>query len=469
MNTGRISEVHNPYDGSVIDTVVEASTDDVEQACKAAYDALDDMSAMTAYERSNALFEAWRRLGDERERLASLVCQEVGKTICEARGEIGRAMEVVRLASEEAKRFAGEQIPFDGASNGAGKTGFFMYVPAGVVAAIVPFNFPMVLTAHKLAPALAAGNSVVLKPPPQAPLAACQFATIFQEAGFPDGAVNVVPGGAKVGDALVRNNRVGVVAFGGSDRTGEIVARAAGMKRLLLECGSTASVTIMETGYSKQALDACVRAGYSVAGQMCIHMQRLFVQNSIFDEVRDEFVQRAGALVVGDPRKEDTDVGPMIDVAAAERVESWIQEAVADGATVVTGARRDGNLFSPTVLTGVKPDMKVFAQEVFGPVVSIIGVADVDEAIELTNATDYGLNTGIFTNRLDEALPFVRRVHHGSVFVNEVSAWRADIMPYGGVKRSGIGREGIRYAMEAMSEKKVVSMQLPPVGGDDEQ
>ncbi|MFO7947833.1 MAG: aldehyde dehydrogenase family protein, partial [Armatimonadota bacterium] len=329
MNTGKMSEVQNPYDGSVIDTVIEASTKDVERACEAAYNALEDMSGMTAYERSNALFEVWRRLDDEREHLASLVCQEVGKTISEARGEIGRAMEVVRLASEEAKRFAGAQIPFDGASNGAGKTGFFMYVPAGVVAAIVPFNFPMVLTAHKLAPALAAGNSVVLKPPPQAPLAACKFATIFQEAGFPDGALNVVPGGAEVGDALVRNDRVRVVAFGGSDRTGEIVARAAGMKRLLLECGSTASVTIMETGHSDDAVDACVRAGYSVAGQMCIHMQRLFVHNSIFEEVLDDFVRRTEALVVGDPRKEDIDVGPMIDQAAAERVESWVKEAVA--------------------------------------------------------------------------------------------------------------------------------------------
>ncbi|MFO7947990.1 MAG: aldehyde dehydrogenase family protein, partial [Armatimonadota bacterium] len=203
--------------------------------------------------------------------------------------------------------------------------------------------------------------------------------------------------------------------------------------------------------------------------QMCIHMQRLFVHNSIFEEVLDDFVRRTEALVVGDPRKEDIDVGPMIDQAAAERVESWVKEAVADGAKVVTGGERDRNLFSPTVLTGVKPGMKIFSQEVFGPVVSIINISDVDEAIQLTNATDYGLNTGIFTNRLDEALLFVRRVHHGSVFVNEVSAWRADIMPYGGVKRSGVGREGIRYAMEAMSEKKVVSMQLPPGGGDDDQ
>jgi len=456
---GAMAEVVNPYDGSVIDTIVEGGPEHVAEAVGAAHAALGPMAELTAYERSELLFAAYEALRDRAEEFAAMVCQEVGKTIQEARGEVKRALEVVRLSSEEAKRFAGEQLPLDGASNGAGKIGFTLRVPAGVVAAIVPFNFPMVLTAHKVCPALAAGNTVVLKPPPQAPLACCMFGQLLQDAGFPDGAINIVPGGVEVGDALVRDERVRVVAFGGSDRTGETVARAAGMKKLLLECGSASSVTVMPSANLEKAVDGCVRGGFGVAGQMCIHVQKVLAHREVFAAFLERFVQRAAKLRVGDPRNEDTDVGPVLDEAAALRVESWVAEAQEQGAQVACGGTREGNLMAPTVLTGVKPEMKVFAEELFGPVVCVMQIEDLEEAIRLTNGTRFGLNTGIFTNRLDEALEYVRRAQQGSVFVNEVSTWRADLMPYGGVKRSGIGREGIKYAMDAMTEHKVVTME----------
>ena len=457
---GAIVEVTNPFDQSVIDTITEGTPEHVARAVEAASDALDAMAEVSAYDRSRILFSAYEELGRRAEEFATMICQEVGKTIREARGEVKRAMEVIQLSSEETKRFAGEQLPLDGASNGAGKIGFTMRVPAGVVAAIVPFNFPCVLTAHKLGPALAAGNTVVLKPPPQAPISASMFAQLLNDAGFPPGAVNTVPGGAEVGDALVRDDRVRVVAFGGSDRTGEIVARAAGMKKLLLECGSASSVTVMPSADIHAALSACVRGGYAVAGQMCIHVQKIFVHQDLYDAYLEQFVRRAQMLKVGDPRHEDTDMGPVLDEAAAERLDAWIAEAVAQGAEIATGGTRDANLFAPTVMTGVTPEMKLFKDEVFGPIVSIIPVGDVAEAIKLTNMCCYGLNSGIFTNVLGEALAFVRGAQQGSVFVNEASTWRADIMPYGGVKRSGIGREGIKYAMDVMTEHKVVTMQI---------
>ncbi len=457
---GALGEVINPYDGSVIDTVVEGQPEHVEAAVEAAYRALGPMAELTAYQRSELLFAAYQALGQRAEEFATAICQEVGKTIREARGEVSRALEVVRLSSEEAKRFGGEQLPLDGASNGAGKLGFTLRVPAGVVAAIVPFNFPIVLSAHKLCPALAAGNTVVLKPPHQAPLAACNFGQLLQEAGFPAGAVNIVPGGAEVGDALVRDQRVRVVAFGGSDRTGAIVAQAAGMKKLLLECGSASAVTVMPSANMEAALAGCVRGGYGVAGQMCISIQKVLVQSDVHERFLAEFVERARDLEVGDPRKETTDMGPVIDEAAAARLDSWLAEAQEQGAELVCGGTRQGNLFAPTVVTGVTPEMRLFKDEVFGPVVSVMRIGEVAEAIELTNATRYGLNTGIFTNQLDEAVAFIRGVHHGSVFVNEISAWRADMMPYGGVKSSGVGREGIKYAMDAMTEHKVVSIEI---------
>ncbi len=453
-------EVKNPYDDSVIDTISEGSIDDVQEAIGAAYAARKAMRALTAYERSEILFAAYEVLTARQDEFAAMVCQEVGKTIREARGEIGRAIEVLRLSSEEAKRFGGEQLPLDGASNGAGKTGFTLREPCGVVAAIVPFNFPVVLSAHKLGPALAAGNTVVLKPPHQAPIASSMFAELLNDAGFPAGAVNCVPGGAEVGDALVRDDRVRVVAFGGSDRTGEIVARAAGMKRLLLECGSSSSVAVMETGDLERAVAGCVRGGYAVAGQMCIHVQKVLVHESLMERFMELFVSGVKGLKLGDQRSEMTDVGPLVDEQSAERLDAWIAEAVGAGAEIVVGGDRMGTLFSPTVLTNVTRDMRVFKEEVFGPIVSVVSVKDIDEAIELTNATQYGLNTGIFTNRLDEALKFVREAEYGSAFVNEISSWRADMMPYGGVKRSGLGREGIKYAMDAMTEHKVVSMQI---------
>jgi glyceraldehyde-3-phosphate dehydrogenase (NADP+) len=454
-----IVELTNPFDQSVIDTVSEGSPQHVERAVGAASDALAAMAHISAYERSRILFSAYQELSRRAEEFAATICQEVGKTIREARGEVQRATEVIQLSAEETKRFAGEQLPLDGASNGAGKIGFTMRVPAGVVAAIVPFNFPCVLTAHKLGPALAAGNTVVLKPPPQAPTAASMFAQLLNDAGFPPGAVNAVPGGAEVGDALVRDDRVRVVAFGGSDRTGEIVARAAGLKKLLLECGSASSVTVMPSADIDAALSACVRGGYTVAGQMCIHAQKNFVHRDIYDDYLQQFINQVEKLKVGDPRREDTDMGPVIDEPAARRLDAWIAEAVQQGAQIATGATRQANLFAPTVMTRVTPDMKLFKDEVFGPVVSIIPVRDVDEAIQLTNMTRYGLNSGIFTNVLSEGLAFVRGAQQGSVFVNEASTWRADIMPYGGVKRSGIGREGIKYAMDAMTEHKVVAIQ----------
>ncbi len=457
---GSLAEVINPYDGSVIDTIVEGGPEHVDAAVSAAYNALRPMAELTAYERSELLFAAYQALGARAEEFATAICQEVGKTIREARGEVSRALEVVRLSSEEAKRLCGEQLHLDGACNSAGKIGFTLRVPAGIVAAIVPFNFPIALTAHKLCPALAAGNTVVLKPPPQAPLAACMFGQLLHEAGFPAGAVNVVPGGAQVGDALVRDERVRVVVFAGSDRTGEIVAQAAGMKKLLLECGSGSSVTVMPSADMEAAVAGCVRGSYAVAGQMCISIQKIFAQSDLYDSFLAQFVERVKSLNVGDPRKETTDIGPVIDEGAAARLDSWIAEAQAQGAELATGGTRAGNLVAPTVLTGVTPEMKLFGDEVFGPVVSVIRIADVAEAIALSNTTRYGLNTGIFTNQLDEALAFVRGVDHGSVFVNEVPAWRGDMMPYGGVKRSGIGPQCVKYAMDAMTELKVVSIEI---------
>ncbi len=460
VETGRWLEVRSPYSGEVVGRVPEAGPAETRRAIDAAEEAM--RAPLPAHRRAEVLSRVADLLGARQEEVARLICAEAGKPLKAARVEASRAVSTYTFAAVEARKLAGETVPMDASQAGEGKLAFTVRYPLGVVGAITPFNFPLNLVAHKIAPALAAGCAVVLKPARATPLSALLLAELEQEAGLPPGWLNVVCGpSGEIGETLVADPRVRMITFTGSSEVGWRLREQAARKKVSLELGNATPVIVEADADLDEAAAKLAANGFSFAGQSCISVQRIYVQRSVYEAFLERFLPRVETLVVGDPADEATDVGPVIDEAARERILAWIEEARALGAEVLTGGgvRADG-VIEPTVIAGAPPQAKVSCEEVFGPVVVVGPYDTLDEAIALANGTRFGLQAGIFTADLRTALRAARALEFGGVTVNEAPTYRADQMPYGGVKDSGNTREGPAYATREMTEERVVVIQL---------
>jgi glyceraldehyde-3-phosphate dehydrogenase (NADP+) len=446
-----------PYSGEIVDEVPYATGDDVERALAAAERGAVRMAQLTGYERYQILERAAVLLASQTEDLARTISLEEGKPIAEARGEAGRIPDLLRLCAFEGTQLRGETLPVDAQSGTRGKLGMTMRVPCGVVVAITPFNYPLLLVAHKLGPALATGNAVILKPAERTPLSAIKFTRILLEAGLPEDGLQCLNGlGPEIGPQLCSDRRVRKISFTGSSAAGEQITKVAGVKRLSLELGSNAPLVVMADADLQKVAEATAIGGYVNAGQVCISTQRVLVHRKVYADYLDAVKRRVESIKVGDPFAEDTKLSAMISEKEAQRVESWICEAVSQGARVVTGGQRDRAVLAPTVVADVTPSMRMCRDELFGPAVGVMPVDSIEEAIRVANDSRYGLGAGIFTRDMNAALRFAREVQTGTVMINWSPLWRADLMPYGGLKSSGIGKEGPRYAAEDMTEIKTV-------------
>ena len=451
--------VTDKYTGETLALVSTAEKADVHLALATARRAAATMAAMPAHRRGEILARAATLLRERREEFAQTIVAEAGKALKYARAEADRGAQTFAIASEEAKRIHGETVPLDAVPAGEGYFGFFVRRPVGVVAAIAPFNFPLNLVAHKVAPALAAGNAVVLKPASTTPMTAMKLAEVLATAGLPAGALNVVVGsGGTVGEWLVTDPRVDLVTFTGSPVVGRRITAVAGIKKITLELGNTSPVVIAEDADLDFAARRCAVGAYYNSGQVCLSVQRIYCQRPVYQEFLDRFVSACNAMVVGDPRDQDVDVGPMIDEREAVRIEGWVNEARGAGAKVLAGGRRQGAVYWPTVLTEVDPTMKVVAEEAFAPVASVVSSNDFGSALAAADATPYGLQAAVFTRDIDRVLRAVRELDFGGVVINDAPIFRADHMPYGGNRQSGIGREGVRHAVEEMTNVQMVSI-----------
>ena len=462
--TGRWQEVRNKFTGEVIAQVSMASQEDVAQAVRAARRAAD-RGPLPPYQRYEILKRAGELLAERAEEFARTIAAEGGKPLKEARVEVARAIQTLILSGEEAKRIHGEGVPVEAAPGSENRMAFTIRVPVGVVCAISPFNFPLNLAAHKIGPALAAGNAVVHKPAGATPVTAAKLCQLLIDAGLPPGYLNLVFGpGSQVGEWLLENPEIDMYTFTGSAAVGERIKAKSGLRRVTLELGNNSAVIVHRDADLAAAAHLSAARAFANAGQVCIAVQRIYVHQDVVDAFTEALVAATRALKVGDPLDPETDVGPMISEAEAARAEAWVQEAVAGGARILTGGTREGVLFQPTVLVDVQPHMKVVCNEIFAPVVTVIPYETLNEAIEAVNDSPYGLQAGIFTESLEVAMEAARRIRVGGVMVNDTSVYRADLMPYGGVKGSGIGREGPKYAIEEMTDLKLVVLNLKGAG-----
>ncbi|HUK82799.1 MAG TPA: aldehyde dehydrogenase family protein [Verrucomicrobiae bacterium] len=454
-------EVLHPYDNHVIDTVPHGAAADVDRALVAAVRGAKLMAKLAAWDRYQILKKAAETLEARAEQFARTITLEEGKVIAEGRFEVGRAVQTLMLSAEEARRIHGETVPLDASPGGAGKFGFTIRVPCGVVVAISPFNFPLNLVVHKVAPAIAAGNAVVIKPPSNTPLSALKLTELLLECGLPSAAISCLTGpGGELGDALCRDKRVRKITFTGSVPVGERICQMAGIKKVTMELGSNSPIIVMPDADLEKVAEAVAATGYSNAGQVCISTQRVIAQKKVYEEVLAATKPKVEALTTGNPLDENTKVGPMIREADAVRVEQWINEAIKSGARVVTGGVRRGAIYAPTIVADVKPEMRISCEELFGPAVAFTPFNDVDEAIALANDSQFGLAAGVFTENLNTAMRFARELETGNIHINWGPQWRADLMPYGGLKESGLGKEGPRYAVGEMTELKMICFHL---------
>ncbi len=449
--------VTDKYTGETIGTVPLASKETVDRAIAAARAAFPSWSRTPAHKRFRILEKAAHLLDENKEELAAIICREAGKAWKYSLGEVSRAVETFQFSAEEAKRIHGETVPMDASTAGEGRVGYWLRCPVGVVAAITPFNFPLNLVAHKVGPALAVGNTLVLKPASTTPLTAIRLAEILEEAGVPGGAFNVVVGsGGTVGEWLTVDPRVAKITFTGSPPVGEQIIRKAGLKKVTMELGNNSGTIIEPDADLDAAVPRCVVSSFANSGQVCISLQRLYVHKDVAKEFTKRFLAETKKLKVGNPIEKDCDVGPMIDEKEAVRAESWVREAVAQGAKVLIGGKREGRVMQPTVLANVRPEMKVMCQEAFAPLVSIYEYDSFEDAVRMVEDSPYGLQAGIYTNDLRKAMKAVDRINVGGVMINDTSIFRVDHMPYGGNKMSGLGREGVRFACEEMTAIKMV-------------
>lgn len=450
-------EVVNPADSQVIDTVPIATDADVESALSSAVRGAEVMNSLTGYERFQILRRAAGLMLERRDGMARTLSLEEGKPIREATSEVERSSQTIELSGEEAKRLGGEVLPLDGGLGVRNKLGFTLRVPCGVVAAITPFNFPLSLVCHKVGPALAAGNSVILKPASDTPLIALQFVEALLDAGLPPEAISCITGSGRViGNAICSDRRVRKVSFTGSQEVGEQICKTAGIKRVTMELGSNSPLIVLPDADLDKVVTGTLFSGFSNAGQVCISAQRLIVIDEVHDQLMSKLVPKIESIVSGDQLKEETQMGPMVRDTDAQRVQSWIDEAVSDGATLACGGDRDGAFMQPTLLLNAKPEMKVVRDELFGPGVAVVRARDIDDAIRMANDTNFGLSAGVFTQDIDAAIRFAHEVDSGNIHINWGPLWRTDLMPYGGLKDSGLGKEGPKYAIEEMTEMKSI-------------
>lgn len=454
-------DVVSPYDGRVVGRVASATVEQVDQAIAAAGEAFRSFGELPAFARAEILHKASLMIRARGEELARLLVEEAGKPIRDARVEVNRAAATFQIAAEEAKRIRGEIVPLDAVQGGEGRVAFTLREPLGVIAAITPFNVPLNLVAHKVAPAIAAGNTVVLKPASKTPLVAFRLAEILHEAGLPPGCLNVLCGpGGTLGSRLAADPRVSMVTFTGSPEVGKEIQKRAGFKRVALELGSNSAVVIEDVADMEKVVARCVQGGYTFAGQVCISVQRIYVNERLYDRFLEAYRRRVAALKIGPPGDEETEVSALISPQETARVLAWVEEAKAGGAHVQVGGVQVGPVLAPTVLTEATDDMKVCAAEVFGPVTSVAPYTRFDEALERVNNSRYGLQAGVYTQDVAKAFRAIKALKVGGVIINDVPAFRVDHMPYGGVKESGMGREGVPYAIEEMTELKLAVFNL---------
>lgn len=449
-------EIFNPANNELIDTVPHGNRDDAKKAIEAANKASKILKNVSSREVSESLYEIYGEIKKNSDEFAKLITLDCGKPIKESQDEVKRSLQTTLLSAEESKRIYGETIPLDACIDGENLLGFTSRVPLGVVGAITPFNYPLNLVIHKVMPAIAAKNAVVLKPSNQAPLAALKLAEIMNMYLDP-GVINAVTGsGSEVGDEIVRNEGTHKISFTGSVETGLNVSKNAGMKKLTLELGGNDPLIVLEDADIEKAVDAAVRGSYLNAGQVCTGVKRIILDKKISDEFKDNFVKATLKLNVGDPFNLETDVGPLIDESAAITIEKRVNGALKEGAELLCGGSRKGAFYSPTVLDNVDSRMEIVQEETFGPIAPLIKVDGVEEAIDVANDTKYGLQAGIFTTNINSALKASKLIEAGSVIINRQSTYRADNMPFGGCKMSGMGKEGIKYALEEMTETKLL-------------
>ncbi|MEH7238170.1 aldehyde dehydrogenase family protein [Bacillus sp. JJ1562] len=453
-------DVKSPYSGEVIGQQVLSKAEDVEKALASAYEAKKDIAKLTALERSKILKKAATLLENNIEKFAKLISLELGKPLKNTRDEVTRSIETLELSGEEAKRIMGETMSGDSSERGENALAITFRVPAGVVAAITPFNAPLNLVCHKIGPAFAAGNSVVFKPAPQSALIATEFLKLLLEAGMPENAINMVLGGVEIGQQIVKDNRVNVISFTGGIVASKNISKLAGIKKVLFELGGNAATIVHEDADIEKAAKMCVASGFSNSGQSCISVQRIYVHQAVVAPFTDLLKEEVLKLKVGDPLLPETDVGTLVDEHAATRIIEWLDEAISLGATLLCGGERIGATVTPTVLVNPPKESKVICQEVFGPIVSVIPFGNIEEAIEWTNDSSFGLQAGLFTNKMDIIYQVAHALEVGGVVINGTSNFRLDHWPYGGVKNSGIGREGPRFAIEDMTETKMIVLRV---------
>ncbi|WP_458738020.1 aldehyde dehydrogenase family protein [Bacillus pumilus] len=457
MDTDRVkTDIINPYSGERIGTSYLASSEDIEQALSIAQHAKKQIAGISAIERSKILTKAATLLEEQKDHFAKLISLELGKPLKNTRDEVSRSIETLAQSAEEANRLVGETIPGNVSSRGQGAMAMTFKVPVGVVLAITPFNAPLNLICHKVGPAFAGGNVIILKPAPQTSAVASAFVKLLLEAGFPEASLQLVIGGVDAGKQLVTDERTNLISFTGGAAGGEHITTSAGLKKVLLELGGNGATIVHHDADIEQAASLCAKTGFSNSGQSCISVQRIYVHQEIMPSFTEVLKQKVEQLVVGDPLSSESDIGCMVDVQAAQRVETWIQEAESMGAQLLCGGKRNGASITPAILLNPPKQSKVVCEEVFGPVVSILPYAELEEAIKEANDSRYGLQAGIFTNQLDVALHAAKELETGGVVINGTSNFRLDHWPYGGIKRSGLGREGPRFAIEEMTETKMI-------------
>ncbi|WP_230496621.1 aldehyde dehydrogenase family protein [Pseudoneobacillus rhizosphaerae] len=461
IETNSYYELKSPYSGENLAEVSLAEAEHVQLAILAAERAFIKWKEAPAYFRAEILENVVSLLKQQKEECARIIAKEAAKPIKTARAEVERTIMTYLFAAQEARRIHGETIPLDAAPGGENRVTYTIREPIGVIAAITPFNFPMNLVAHKVGPALAAGNTVVLKPASQTPLSAYKMAELFHEAGLPSGVLNVVTGsGQIVGDVVMKNDRIKMITFTGSPSVGKYIKENAGLKRVTLELGSNSALIIDEKTKIDAIIPRVVTGAFSFQGQVCISIQRIYVHQSLFQSFVEAFVQETEKLKIGDPLDEETDLSAMISKMDVKRAKSWVEEAVANGAKVAYGSQAGARMMKPTILLNVPREEKISCQEAFAPVVHVNSFEQFEDAIDEVNNSDFGLQAGVYTSNLPHAFQAIKQLNVGGVMINDIPTFRVDHMPYGGVKLSGMGREGIKYAIEEMTEVKLVSFKL---------
>jgi len=454
--TDKTLEVNNPYDGSLVAATYLAGESELEQAIVAAGKVAEELAAMPGYIRFGILKQISEELFSLKQQFAELITLESGKPIRYALAEVDRSIQTFTVAAEESKRLPSEHLSLDWTPAGKGKEGIVKYFPVGIVAGIAPFNFPLNLAVHKIAPAIAAGCPIILKPSSLTPLSTLMLAQVINRTALPGGAVSILPMDRQTGNKLVTDERVSLLSFTGSPEVGWKMKRDAGNKKVVLELGGNAGVVISHGADLDKASTKCVAGGFSYSGQVCIHTQRIYVLDYLFESFVEKFLEKTNKIKPGNPLDPATDIAVMIDEANAERVENWIIEAVEGGARILAGGKREGSYIMPTVVTNTNEQMQVCCCEVFGPVVVIEPVPSIEEAINHINSGQFGLQAGVFTDSISEMNMAFNRLKVGGVIINDVPTFRVDHMPYGGVKDSGLGREGIKYAILDMMEPRLL-------------